>query len=374
MNNFAAPVGTAPGAIPRVEPTNTLEEKMTANWKAIQDERKRYDLAEADEWGPARILKMLEGLRLKGTELESGLVLLEQPAPARAEVIALVSAAELFCWDDAQLTRIKRLRMGRVAGMTELFSSQVQIWQKRSENLAGPHAYLIVVDLDNWLHDAGNEDIAAMVELDTRAVRKFVCRENELAALLANPFGEPRATDRLPEFEVQRMDPHSFEPAPRDWASTVTHPFHRMDDTEAWLDLLKNYRERDRVTKLANRLIRRVMGRGYQLCEIRHEVLIERSGRCAPMPWFMLGLGEQYALAFCIYLALVSESASADMWLGLTSVVNHLDLSHYLLALDVLRDFVVATGASVYLKTNKENYQRLAKGKLELAVACRKAA
>ncbi|WP_157643935.1 hypothetical protein [Burkholderia ubonensis] len=50
--------------------------------------------------------------------------------------------------------------------------------------------------------------------------------------------------------------------------------------------------------------------------------------------------------------------------------MNYLDLSHYLLALDVLRDQVIATGTSVYVKTNKEDYNRLAQSKLERAADC----
>lgn len=345
---------------------------MTTDWNAIRERRAACGLSAPDETGPTRILEVLAGLGLSGTE-KAGLVLLEQESPARADVIALVSATELFSWDDEQDARIQRRRVGRLSGAVDLFSEKVVCWQDRCETLFGPHAYLILVDLDGWLYKPGNQECAELVEIDTRSIRKFVCRPDELAALLANPFGAPRASDRLPEFEVQRMDPHSFEPAPRDWASTVTHPFHRVDDTEAWLDLLRTHPESERVTRLANRLVRRVMGRGYQLCVRRQEVLLERSGRSSVMAWFMLGLGEQYGLAFCIYLALLSESASADMWLGITSVVNYLDLSHYLLALDVLRDFVAVTGANVYLKTNKEQYQKLAKGKLERAVACRNA-
>jgi hypothetical protein len=173
------------------------------------------------------------------------------------------------------------------------------------------------------------------------------------------------------------MDPHSFEPAPRDFVSTVTHPFVRVADTEVWLQKLLDHPERARITALANTLVKRVMGAEYELWEGRWDVMIERHGRRSDIAWFMLGMGEQYGLSFCIYLALAFEDTltqpASSMWLGMTDALNYLDLSHFLLAMDVLRDFVEVTGANAYVKTNKDDYQRLAKGKLERAVALREA-
>ncbi|KVP75260.1 hypothetical protein WJ96_05750 [Burkholderia ubonensis] len=105
------------------------------------------------------------------------------------------------------------------------------------------------------------------------------------------------------------------------------------------------------------------------LIEGTDEMMYDRSGHKHARPWFCIGRGEQVGLAFCIFAALAAEDAAPPTWLGFTDVVNYLDLSHYLLTLDVLRD-LVATGTSVYVKTNKEDYRRLAQSKLERAADC----
>jgi hypothetical protein len=259
----------------------------------------------------------------------------------------------------------------------ETFRLKIGMWLNKSDDWYGPHAYLYLVDLDNWLNVPSNQEVACNILHETRGVRKIVCRPDELKARLANAFGEPRASETLPLFEVQRMDPHCFEPAPRDFVTTVTHPFVRVADTQVWIDRLVNHPERARITALTNTLVHRVMGAEYGLWEGSWDVSIERHGRRSDIAWFMLGMGEQYGLSFCIYLAFAFEDSltqpASSIWLGMTDALNYLDLSHFLLAMDVLRDFVVATGANAYVKTNKDDYQRLAKGKLEHAVALREA-
>jgi len=51
-------------------------------------------------------------------------------------------------------------------------------------------------------------------------------------------------------------------------------------------------------------------------------------------------------LAFCIYVALAADTASPQTWLVMTDVLNYFDLSRFLLALDVVRDLVIATGTN----------------------------
>jgi hypothetical protein len=351
--------------------TQIMEEKLMTNWEAIRELREDYNLSVPDETGPGRLLEILTDAGLSGTETE-GLVVLTQ-TPTTEKAIAFVSASELFAWDEKQDARIASRRVSRLRGTTDLFAAKVALWQKANKSLMGPNAYLYIVDLDGWLDIPEHEDVARLLEQDVRGVRKFVCRPADLAAAFANPFGATSTGSRLPEFEAQRMDPHSFEPPVRDFAATVTHPFVRVADPQCWLAHLNRHPDAPRLTVLANVLARRIMGKDYQFEDGSEDVILDRFGRRTSMSWFMLGIGEQYGLAFCAYLALASEQASQDTWLGITEVVNYLDLSHYLLALDVLRDFVVATGTNVYIKTNKEDYRRLAQGKLEAAVAFLKA-
>ncbi|MBK3780158.1 hypothetical protein G3A43_07795 [Paraburkholderia aspalathi] len=340
------------------------------NWEKIRERRNDYQLTAPDETGPARILEAFAALGISGAEKE-GLVLLTNP-PLPDSVIAFVSATELFAWDEEQDARIARRRTSRLVGTTDMFAEKLAMWREAHPKLAGPNAYLYVVDLDRWLDSLDHQDVARLLAHDTRGIRKFVCRPEELAALLANPFGATYTGSRIPEVDAQRMDVHSFEPTPRDFAATVTHPFVRVADPSSWYEKLQRHPDASRLTALANVLARRVMGTDYRLVEGVDEVMIDRFGRCSAMPWFCLGMGEQYGLAFCVYLALAADEASPDTWLGITDVLTYLDLSHYLLAIDTLQSFVLATGTNVYIKTNKKEYLDLARGKLEAAVACLK--
>jgi hypothetical protein len=340
------------------------------NWGKIRERRDDCNLSGPDETGPARILEVLAGLGLGGTE-KDGLVLLDQPAPP-GNFIAFVSASELFAWDEKQDARLASRRKNRLPGTVDLFASKVALWRDSHQNLAGPHAYLYVLDLDSWLDKPDHQDVARLLEQDTRGIRKFGCRPGELVALLANPFGATYTGSRIPEFDVQRMDAHPYEPPPRDFAATVTHAFVRVQDPYCWLEQMHRHPEASRLTALANVLARRVMGTDYRLVEGSDEVMLDRFGRSSAMPWFCLGMGEQYGLAFCVYLALASDDASPDTWLGITDVLNYLDLSRYLLAIDTLQSFVLATGSNVYVKTNKKDYLDLTRGKLEAVIACLK--
>jgi len=352
---------------------------MSTNWEEIRKRHKHYSMPAPDETGPARILEMLAGLGLTGTEKE-GLVRLVQPDTEKTGFIFLVTATELFGEDPMQREELEfAQRRGTSKSWQTIaldhFSRKVAMWQEVDNDFFGLHAYLLVVDLDGWLNKQGNQEVAVRLFHDVRGVRKIACSPKDVASILVNPFGAPRVSDKLARYDVQRMDPHSFEPPVRDFVSTVTHPFVQVANTEVWLQKLAAHPEAERVAALANKLVRRVMGAEYELYASRLEVILDRNGRRSQMPWFMLGMGEQYALSFCVYLALTFEDTAtmptSQMWLGMTDAMNYLDLSHYILALDVLRDFVIATGANAYVRTNKENYREFAKKKLEKAVACR---
>lgn len=341
------------------------------DWAAISEQRANYGLSEPDITGPARIMALCEQLGLACVESE-GLVLITLDQQSHATQIALVSADELFTIDDAQTARFGR-RAGRAPGATDMFSLKVAMYQDSCKGIRGPHAYLYVVDMDGWLAKAENRDIARLLEQDIRAVRKFVCGASELAGLLANPFGRSYNGIRTPEFDVQRADQHPLDPPVRDFEAIVTHPFVRVRDMHTHVAKLLAHPDAKRLTAVANQLLRRVMGPDFEFVPGCADVMLDRCGERSEMPWFCLGTGEQHGLAFCAFLALACDDATPESWLGISDVLTYLDPSHYFQALDALRDFMMATGANVYLKTNKTDYRELATSKFKLAVACVKA-
>lgn len=337
----------------------------STDWAAMREQREDHRLSAPDETGPARIMALLAELGLKCRE-EKGLVFLTPDGPSLS-LTALVSATELFAWDEAQDERLARRRASRVPGAGDLFGTKVALWRQGCPRLSGPNAYLYVVDLDNWMEDATNQAVALMTEHDDRVVRKFICGPGELAQLLANPFGPAYTGEHRPQFEVHRRDQSLYGKPVPDFATTVTHAFERVADSDCWLEQLQQHPDAARLLGVANDLARRVMGTDYRLPAAGDEVLMTRWGKCSSIPWYCMGNGEQYGLAFCAFLALAADDVTPDTWIGVSEVLNYLDLSRFLLAADVLRDFVVATGANVYFRTNKSDYLELVRAKLEAA-------
>lgn len=348
-----------------------LEVSGRTDWVAISEQRESYGLSAPDITGPARLLALADILGLAAVE-QDGLVLLTQSNPSPATLVALVSADELFTVSEPQTARFGR-KGGPLTAAADAFALKVAMYQDSCKGLAGPHAYLYIVDMDGWLNKPENGEIARLLEQDVRAVRKFVCRSNDLAGLLANPFGRSYKGFSVPEFEVQRADQHPLDPPVRNFAATVTHPFVRVRDTYSHVEKLHQHPDAPRLLALATKLARRVMGADFEFEHGSEDVMLDRCGERSGMPWFCLGSGEQHGLAFCAYLALAFEEATPESWLGISDALTYLDLSHYLQAIDVLRDFVMATGANVYVQTNKSDYRGLAESKFKAAAACIKA-
>ena len=348
-----------------------FEESARTDWAAICEQRLNYGLSAPDITGPARLIA-LAGMLDLACEEQDGLVLLTPSTPSPATLVALVSADELFAVDEKQTARFGR-RAGMVVGAADAFALKVAMYQDSCKGLAGPNAYLYVVDMDGWLEKSENRDIARLLEQDVRAVRKFVCRGYELAGLLANPFGRSYKGFSVPQFDVQRADQHPLDPPVRNFAETVTHPFVRVRDTHSYVETMHQHPNAPQVLALATKLARRVMGADFEFEHGCADVMLDRSGERSEMPWFCLGSGEQHGLAFCAYLALAFENVTPESWLGITDVLTYLDQSHYLKAVDLLRDFILATGANVYLQANNGDYRKLASSKFQLAVDCVKA-
>lgn len=342
------------------------QDKPATDWKELQEECKYREMPVFDETGPQRILDVLSTLQLKGVEKE-GLVFLKHDAITASRQIAFISASELFTWGIEHDAWLKRRRASRTAGAVDLFMAKAFMLCQANNAFKGMSAQLYVLDLDKGLVDPANQPVAYMLEHDMRTVRKFVCAPEELLERLHNPFGAAYNGDLVPQLEISRVDHLSFEPEPRDFASTVTHAFVPGRAPSVWHQKLQRHPESVRLNLLANRLAKRIMGRDYELHASEDVVVLLRGGQRQELPWFCLGNGEQYGLAFCSFLALASEDASSASWIGFSDVLTYLDDSRYLLFLEVLHDFILATGANIYLRANKKDCRDVAQRKLAMA-------
>lgn len=332
------------------------------NWEELRAECEYREMPLMDETGPQRVLEALRAAGIEGTEKE-GLVFLPK-APWDTRDVACIAASELFTSGELYEAYLKRRRAGRIVGAVDLFMAKAVIVGELNPGFRGLAAHLYVLDLDNGLADSTNQAIAQTLEVDMRLFRKFVCTPAEMLDRLGNPFGSMYEGGYFPRIEIQRVDHLSFEPAPLDFAETVPRPFVGRGSPEAWHEELQQHPEAVRLTALANRLVARIFGRDFELQAADSDVLLLRGGARNELPWFALANGEQFGLAFCSYLALMSVEATEDSWIGFTDVLTYLDSSRYLLFLDVLQDFILATGSNVYLRANKSDYRELAERKL----------
>lgn len=161
-----------------------FEVSTRTDWETIRERRLNYGLTAPDETGPARLMVLLDLLKIPCLEQE-GLVLLTPSTSSPASLVALVSADELFSTDELHEKRLSRSLAGRSAAATDLFNLKVAMWQDAYPGLAGTDATLYVVDMDGWLETPENQDIARRLDEDERSVRKVVCRSRELARRIA---------------------------------------------------------------------------------------------------------------------------------------------------------------------------------------------
>lgn len=334
------------------------------DWESIREEYEGREWAAPDETGPARIQALLAAAGLSFKE-ENGLVVLKQPASPFT--VALVSASELFSVTREWGIKVATRKLNRHTALGDLFGRKIALWADALRTLRGPQAMLYVVDFDNWLASADNQTMVGMLELDERIVKRIVCPADELVGLLVNPFGKVYAGP-CPSFEVQRMTRLSYEPPGRDFDTVVTNPFTSQTPTLHWVTQLQDDADAPALRALANHLARRVLGVGYQFTDTAETIERNYSGNKVPLPWSYLSPGEQYSLAFCAYLAYAAKYATNSTWLGMTECLNYMDLSKFFNAMNLLHAFVLATGANVFLKTDRTDYLKLAQTKLEATV------
>lgn len=342
--------------------THNTKQNVPTNWAVVREEREFYSLSAPDESGPAKIKAMLAAAQVPCVENHGLIFLTDTPF-----TIALVSATELFHWDSEQSLKISK-QTSRLSAIVNLFQRKIGVWRETHTELAGPNAYLYVVDLDKWLAQGDNRVIADLTISDSRVVRKIVCGLDLLLQLISNPFEKSYSGPR-PQLDVQRADPVVYQPLVRDFNATVTHAFTARSASDAWVLKMLRHPEAARVKARANKLVSFILGPNYQFTDNDTDIAISRN-RIQEVTWDCLGTSEQYSLAFCAYLALVAETATNETWLGISEVLNYFDEVRFFNFIDLLHHFIVATGANVYIRTNRTDYRELCLKRLTLSVEC----
>lgn len=332
---------------------DSFQTDARTNWVDIAEQRARYGLPGPDYTGPSQLLSLTNSLQLTAIESD-GLVLVTGTA-VNHTLVALVSASELFTGAAADVE----------LAATE-FNMKLAMYQDRHPALSGANARLYIVDTSNWLDSPENVLLGQFIEADSCGVRKFVCRAAELANLLSNPFGKRYTGPAMPKYAVKRASAALYCQPEAVFTETLNYSFLNLHRSYEYVSRLLQHRNADKLVQLANQLIRRAVGSMYEF-ELNNLAVLANFDGCSyeATPWFCFSKGEQLSMALCAFLAVISDNPEPDTWLSLGDSLNQLDSRHFMQALDVVQDFIAATGINVVIQVDNGAYRAMAETKLQ---------
>jgi hypothetical protein len=350
---------------------------MTTIHQAFEDS----ELCPSDTETLATIHAKLDAAGLKPHLTDFGTVVVEfeQFGQPYAQGI-FVSAREVFYEDDELKEYCTRTRRTLPETLMRKFWSRQNHWlsyleatkyQRTSQRTS---RYLVIVDPDGRTRDQ-YAALAVQAELDERGVKKFVCDLESMADVLANPFVvKAERANRHPMAYFSRDTLHSFEEPPKpEYTSTVTaqfepHQLHKL------VDELACHPQAATMRKMVGTLFQHILGSDYQVVDGDEWPEVSRTGMSDSLPLFYLSKGEQLVMAYCLFLTLQYKAMAPNQCLGIKNALTSLDTVRLSNALDCLSNFVIATGASVYIRADKQQYSEFAKRKLDTAMSIARAA
>lgn len=329
------------------------------------------ELSPVDAAFPDLIFHALTRMGFSPFKMESGTVCAELTVFGEVYALAhFASAREVFYTDEHVLRNQGRKDFRLYHELYRKFRTKQSIWADTDDKkYARVDKYLFVVDYDGVSDDDSLYGVLKMeVENDMYVMKKVLCNMDSLRGAVSSPFAPVahRAND-TPEVHCTRASIHPFDKAPLDFDSTVTSVF-KPADYDALVATLANRGNRKAIQAVTAALFQRIMGKDYSIVAGDEWPEVSRGPKSDHgMPYFMLSRGEQVALPFCLYLALAHDAVTEGMCIGISESLNALDSLRQLNAYDCLRHFIIATGASVYIRTDKTDCLQMAERKLVLA-------
>lgn len=318
------------------------------------------------------IFNALAGMGLTPFKSDAGIVCAELTVLGQPYALAyFASAREVFYTDEHVLRLEGRADFKLYKELYFKFRRKQSIWAEVVDSKYwGMDRYLFIVDYDGVSADDSLYGILkSELENDMYVMKKVLCNMESLPGAIFSPFAPVahRAND-MPEVYCTRASVSPYDKPPVDFASTTTTVF-KPADYDGMMQTLANRGNSKAVKRVAAVLFQRIMGVDYSLVEGEAWPEVSRSGADAEygLPYFMLSRGEQVGLAFCLYLGLAHDDVHEGMCLGISESLNALDPLKQLNAYDCIRHFILATGASVYIRTDKSESLQMAERKLMLA-------
>jgi hypothetical protein len=220
---------------------------------------------------------------------------------------------------------------------------------------------LIAVGSESYLFDELDVRRRSLVQMDQYLARKRLLSFAQMEQLLTCPFPQlEQDANALPRVDVcpEVKDLPDNAPSPTD-----VFNWRQVEALQSDTDVLspENAGLRNRIEAI---LLRVVEGE-YRLFWQEDYVAIGRHGdkRGSPLPFASAGEQKAYALAY--FLAKRSFTMTPATRIALHGALDGLSVLWFFGALDVLREMVIATGASLQLQMPQSERRELAKMKLD---------
>lgn len=221
--------------------------------------------------------------------------------------------------------------------------------------------YLLLVGDDEYIHRSEFGYLLEALPLNADTAKKHICGLSEVMAWVANPFSPwaTPASDAPVIYTVRERNPAYDDPAPRNDANLMFHPPQAGFKPDIPVEQMAE------VQALTAHLLRRILGAAYRVewpDSDGEQPCVGRSGGELPL-WYVSN-SERLVFALALFLAQAYVSRQAGLYVHIPNVLGQLDSLRRLTVLDCLRDFLMATGASLYFESNKSDVVTLAYRKM----------
>lgn len=210
------------------------------------------------------------------------------------------------------------------------------------------------------------------VEQEARAGVKVFDDPAALLESVINPFAAwaNRAED-TPKLWVRTNTPQPWGAPPPEAAPTGDF---RPRPLAEILKEVESYETAEDIKECVSGLVRRILGNTSRLVWRDGLPGLQRDGARYVAPATSMSASEGVILAFCLFLSLEHARRHPKAWLAIRGALDALDTLKYFRAVSCLRDFVIATGASVLIETDNKGRQFMANRLLTQAAAVDSAA
>jgi hypothetical protein len=231
------------------------------------------------------------------------------------------------------------------------------------ETFSGPphrECYLFIVGSEAFLQKEVSLNERARVETDSSIARKFVGTLPQALTWTQSLFDIKHVFDAQsrPTFDALQDVLYLKEDAP-----DVTDVFTHRDLEEELDPVLLSSSSYAAIRARTESILLRIVGPEYRVFWYSDGICLGflRDAPGIPLAW--ASSGERKAFMFAHFLARLADSAGPHMRLGIYNALNGITVIWLLGALDVLREFSFATGASVRMTLPQNDRRALAERK-----------